>query len=243
MTKAFHEFSTLPRSDLVSQVGAALTDAVLSGRIEPGQRIPESVIAREMGISRAPVREAARQLESAGLLVAIPNRGFFVREINARAMDDLYELRLAIESAAIVRLASQAGDRGMPRLRACLKRLHDTADEDAPQAQVAAADLAFHRAICEASGNERLLAAFDQIAAEVQMGLVLIGCIYGDADRVAETHRPLLDAIAAGDVEQARAAIEEHIGTARRLVVQRLQQRDLGPPGKAVSRRQAGRAR
>lgn len=218
-------FPTLQRSDLVSQVGRALTEAILSGRIAPGQRISESVVAREMGVSRAPVREAARQLESSGLLVAYPNRGFFVREVTAKAMNDLYELRLAIESAAIARLAAQPGDRAMPQLRERLQLLYRIGSEDGPQAQVAA-DLAFHRLICEASGNARLLSAFDQISAEVQLGLALIGRIYDDPDRMAETHEPILDAIEAGDATWASGAIGYHIGTARRMVVQRLNQRD-----------------
>src|SRR6266404_7808108 len=87
----------LADSDLVGQVARILTQAILEGRLPPGAKVVEAGIARELGISRAPVREAARLLESQGLLVASPRRGFFVRKFAADDIDDIYDLRLCVE--------------------------------------------------------------------------------------------------------------------------------------------------
>ena len=68
----------LAETDLVGQVARRLTEAIVQGRLQPGSKVVEAGIARELGVSRAPVREAARLLEQQGLLVAHPRRGFFV---------------------------------------------------------------------------------------------------------------------------------------------------------------------
>ena len=96
----------LTDSDLVGQVARILTQAVVQGRLPPGSKVVEAGIARELGISRAPVREAARLLEKQGLLVAKPRRGFFVRKLEIRNIDEIYDLRICIERHASV-LASR----------------------------------------------------------------------------------------------------------------------------------------
>src|SRR6266403_5713293 len=92
----------LADSGLVGQVARILTQAIVQGRLPPGSKVVEAGIARELGISRAPVREAARLLERQGLLVASPRRGFFVRKLAIRNIDEIYALRLCIDRHASV---------------------------------------------------------------------------------------------------------------------------------------------
>jgi DNA-binding GntR family transcriptional regulator len=211
-------FDPMPRDALARRVARALTDAIVAGRLRPGDRVAESVIAREMGLSRAPVREAARLLESAGLLVSEPNRGFFVRRTGAEDIDSLYELRICVEREAAARLARCGGAQAAPALTAQITEMRRLADAGDPIAQIGA-DMQFHRLIVEASGNRRFLAVFDQLAQETQAGVAIIGRLYDDPLRMAETHAPIVDAIAAADPEAARAAIDHHIGVAREIVV------------------------
>lgn len=99
-------FRPLTRDGLSQKIARILTDAIVSGQLKPGDRVVESVIARDHGVSRAPVREAGRLLEEAGLLVSQANGGFFVRTVDAKDLDSLYELRLCIEheaAASVVR--------------------------------------------------------------------------------------------------------------------------------------------
>jgi DNA-binding GntR family transcriptional regulator len=213
-------FDPIPRDDLAQRVARRLADAVTAGRLKPGERLSESAAAREMGVSRAPVREAARLLESAGLLVSRPNRGFFVRSVSADDLDAVYELRIAIEAEASARLARVGAAHALPRLSAHVERMRALADAGAHVEQVDA-DLAFHRALCAACGNPRLLAVFDQIVWEMRLGLVLIGRLYDDPHLIAETHAPILAALRAGDPQAAAAAMRYHIGAAREAVVAR----------------------
>ncbi|MGI4860028.1 MAG: GntR family transcriptional regulator, partial [Janthinobacterium lividum] len=93
-------FVSVEAADLVAQVEAQLTQAIVEGRLPPGSRIVEAEIARRMNISRAPVREAARRLERQGILIARPRHGFTVRTITVRGIDDMFQVRLNIELLA-----------------------------------------------------------------------------------------------------------------------------------------------
>src|SRR5947207_11071032 len=92
--------TALDDSNLVGQVARILTGAIIAGRLPPGAKLAEAGVARELGISRAPVREAARLLERQGLLVASPRRGFFVRRLEAADIDEIYDLRICVECHA-----------------------------------------------------------------------------------------------------------------------------------------------
>ncbi len=211
-------FQPLNRDGLVDRVANLLAEAIMAGRIRPGARLSESTIARDMGVSRAPVREAARLLESSGLVEYHTNRGFFVQTVSSAALDNLYEFRIVIERAAIARLVAEGADDTLPRLHAQLRELYRVAEAGEDMVRQVEADMQFHRLICQGSGNPRFLTVFDQIANETKLGLILIGRLYDDPHRMAETHEPIIDAIAAGDTDAAVNAIDYHIGTARTLV-------------------------
>ncbi|GGE24653.1 GntR family transcriptional regulator [Primorskyibacter flagellatus] len=212
-----YPFLPLNRDGLVDRVANSLVGAILSGAMRPGDRLAESHIARQMDLSRAPVREALRLLESSGLVEYRTNRGFFVRAISATSVSDLYDLRILIETAAIRRLTDTNPD-ALPVLRAQVAELHRLAGTGADMMAHVDADMAFHRLICEGSGNQRFLQVFDQIANETKLGLMLIGRLYDDPHRMAETHEPIVEAIAAGDADAAAAAIDYHIRVAKDMV-------------------------
>ena len=94
MTTTTRGFATIQQRDLVNQIADMLTEALLKGDFAPGAHLAEAQLARDFGVSRAPVREAARLLESRGMLVSQPRRGFFVRTFNAAELDDVYDLSL-----------------------------------------------------------------------------------------------------------------------------------------------------
>lgn len=196
--------------DLVSQIARALTDAIIAGQLSPGAKVAEAAVARELGVSRAPVREAARLLESQGLLVQIPSRGFFVRAHAPAEIDDLYDLRICIEKHAAVQAAARLTPESRAALRRQLDVLYETAAINDPARQVEE-DYRFHRLICEMSGNKRLLRLFDDLASELRIVIGLIGRLYDDPHRIAETHEPLLTAIESGDADKIEAAFEYHL--------------------------------
>lgn len=220
-------------SNLVGQVARILTQAILQGRLPLGSRVGEAGIARELGVSRAPVREAARLLERQGLLIARPRRGFFVRKFEVKDIDEIYDLRLCVERHASVLAARNLTPATRDALRRQIEVLHQTADLDDPARQVEE-DYRFHRLICEIADNRRLLSLFDDLAAELRMIIGLIGRLYDDPHEIARTHEPVLAAIEAGHPERIVAHVDHHIGHAWRQVAQLV--REIAPmaTGEAV---------
>lgn len=207
----------LAATDLVSAVAREISAAVIEGRLAPGERLGEERVARALGVSRAPVREAARQLVQRGLLVAVPRRGFFVRALSLREVDDLYDLRLTIERHAALRILDRDPEPAAARLEACVEALKEAARARDERAMIDG-DLRFHRLICELSGNARLLKLFDDLADELRLVIHLIGQLYDDPDRMAATHEPVVAAIRARDAMAVDEAVSYHIEVAWREV-------------------------
>ncbi|NIZ01775.1 GntR family transcriptional regulator [Thalassospira lucentensis] len=212
-------FQQLDREGLVQRVAKILSRAIVSGKLAPGARLSESVVARELGVSRAPVREAARLLESSGLVISEPNRGFFVRQVSAKALNDLYGLRLAIEIAVVERLAQNWNDEIDETLTAQVAELHRVAAEETDMFTQVEADMQFHRLMCNGSDNPKFLQVFEQIAIETEFSIMLIGRLYDDPTRIAETHEPILAALRTHDTDAAVKAIRYHISEAQRIVI------------------------
>lgn len=209
--------TALTETDLVGQVARILTQAIIRGRLSPGAKVVEAAVARELGISRAPVREAARLLEQQGLLVANPRRGFFVRKLEATDIDEIYDLRICVECHAAVRAAKALTDETRDALRRQMAVLYETADLDDPARQVEE-DYKFHRLICEIAGSRRLLRLFDDLASELRMVIGLIGRLYDDPRHIAQTHEAVLEAIEKGHPERITAQLDWHIRDAWREV-------------------------
>jgi len=228
-------FQTIRQGDLVAEVARRLEDAILSGQLQPGQRLGEAELARRFGVSRAPVREAARQLQQRGLLIAEPRRGFFVRPISVQEIDDVYGVRICLESCAAITAAPRLTKAQFSNLSARVEAMRAHARAGREDALVEE-DFAFHVAICDASGNRRLAGLITDLAAEIRMMIALIGRIYDDPHRIAETHQPLLDVLTTGDEATIRAAWQTHIEAAWRGVRQLFQQR--GDPNSLSHERQ-----
>ncbi|HBM57858.1 GntR family transcriptional regulator [Salipiger marinus] len=221
-------FQPLDREGLVQRVARLLGKAIITGQLAPGARLSESVVARDLGVSRAPVREAARLLENSGLVTYHANRGFFVRKISAEELDHLYELRIVIELAAARRMIDQGQPEPVAALAAQLQALHRVAAPGVDMLTQVEADMQFHRLLCSGSGNPKFLAVFDQIAAETEFSIMVIGQLYDDPLKMAETHEPILDALQAGDAPRAEAAIRYHIGVAREMVTRQFRDLETG---------------
>ena len=167
------DFESVEAPDLVGLVEAQLTRAIVEGRLAPGARVIEADIARRMGVSRAPVREAARRLERQGVLVARPRHGFAVRTISVQEIDDLFEVRISLELTAVELVCRKADAAGLARLQG----LVDTMAREAPQLPQhgrIALDLGFHTLICELSGNAQLHRIFSNMQTELCMIIALI---------------------------------------------------------------------
>lgn len=211
-------FKALEATDLVQQIARQMGDAIIRGKLRPGERLTELRLSKEFGTSRAPVREAARLLESQGLVVYHPRRGFFVRTLTSRDLYDVYELRLGLEIHGAALALDRMGEGEVDALRRQVDTLHRLADEGSSEEQLVE-DYRFHRMLCSYSGNARLLKVYDDIAVDMRASITLIGTLYDDPHKMARSHEPILEAIEARDPMQLAAALRFHIGVARDHVV------------------------
>lgn len=211
-------FQTVPTLSLVTQVRDQILRAITSGELLPGQRLVEGEIAQKLGVSRGPVREAARLLEQGGLIVSLPRRGFFVREFEAREIEDLYELREWIEVAAVRAAVGRLDDADLRALRDKHDRLVEVARAGS-LSDLIEAIVDFHRTICGLAGNARLMRLFDEIAIEVRQILSVLGVALDGRDRPIEVQTSLLDALEARDTERATREMRRYVVEAKSEVM------------------------
>lgn len=213
--------TVIQQRNLVEQVADYLTQAIIGQCFAPGERLSEVQLARDLGVSRAPVREAARLLESRGLLISQPRRGFFVRALDAGELADIFDLRLCLERHAMEQLAGSCPPEAVAALRRQVERLCE-ASGSANSTRCIEEDLAFHRLLIATAGNRRLLGVFDNLAHELRLCITLITKIHEAPESIAASHHLLLDALASGEQARCREAIDYHIGVARDYVVRGL---------------------
>ena len=152
-----------PRSD---HTAALLRSRIIDGEFEPGVLLAESAVARELGVSRVPVREALFALERDGLVEFSESGRAYVKELSPHDFEELYTLRLALEPAG-ARLAAPALRENSSRLDNNIK-----ATSKAPTLLLLThLDLDFHEIILEASGNGRLLKLWHSLRSELELWL------------------------------------------------------------------------
>ncbi|WP_339949214.1 GntR family transcriptional regulator [uncultured Albimonas sp.] len=211
-------FKVLEPDDLVTRIADQVVRAIGDGRLRPGEKVAEAKLARELGTSRAPAREALRLLESQGLIVSHPRRGFFVHAYDSKEMHDIYDLREVLEIHASRMALKRITEADLARLEAQVETLHRLGRAGAAQEQVAE-DYRFHRMLCELGDNGQILRIFDQLATQLRAGIAIVGRLYDDPERIAASHDPLMEAIRARDADRLEAQLREHLADAREHVV------------------------
>jgi len=217
----------LPPNDvLVRNASVAATklirEAIIEGRLAPGRRLKEEELARELGISRTPVREALLMLQAEELVVATPNRGATVRVHDAKDLHDLYELRALLEGYATRRAAERISKRECNMLRLSCDRF-DKLSPGNDLRGVVRENLFFHNTILEVAASERLTALVRKV---IELPLVYNSYRWysGDQMRIsAHYHRQIVKALADGDADRAELIMKEHLFEARDLLVAHVQ--------------------
>lgn len=190
---------------LREQVKSLLLERILTGRYAPGERLVETRLAQELGVSQAPVREALRDLESLRLVESAAFRGSWVRDVTDRELAEAYPIRAALEDAAAREAATRMGgdvaalEREVAAM-ATAKGLHEQIEHDAR----------FHRLIVEASGNGRLLEVWESLQVEARTAITALRTGIEPA-AVARLHEPIVEALRVQDAEAAGREIRRHV--------------------------------
>ncbi len=201
--------------------GDVIREAIIDGRLVPGQRLKEEELARELGMSRTPVREALLLLQSEGLIESIPRRGATVRSYAVNDLDDMYQLRAVLEGYAARRAATRISRDDVARLEeSCARFDRLRADDDLRD--LVKENLFFHNVILEAAGSGRLGPLVRNV---IEVPLVYKSFYwYSPEQRLISEHyhKQLTRALGAGDAKRAEIIMTEHVLEARDFLLAQL---------------------
>jgi DNA-binding GntR family transcriptional regulator len=196
----------------------------MDGRLQPGTRLTEETFAADLGISRTPVREAFRILQTEGLLTSAPYHGSTVRTYDETELLDIYEMRALLEGDAARRAALRRDAASLAELEESCERFVKLANEtDEDLRQIVEENLRFHNVILEMAGSPRLAAMVRQV---IVLPLVYKSYIWFTTSqkRVSEhTHRQLVNAITKQDSDRAQLIMREHVYEARDVLIAHIQ--------------------
>ena len=208
--------SAFVRANLKDEVAAHLRDAIFSGSMSPGQRLDQDELARRLGVSKLPVREALISLESEGLVSNIPRRGAFVAEFTPDDVLDHYEIYGRVLGIAAGRAAismSQGQVEELTRIHEKLQKAKDVAGQEE-------LNFRFHREINLAGGTRRLRAIVRLLAHTLPDRFYEFAS--GWRDIAIGEHECILEAIRAGDAAAADQAMRDHITSGGDYAIQML---------------------
>lgn len=201
---------------LGEQLAGALRDRIIRGSIAPGTHLVEDAIAAEYDISRGPVRDALRTLQTEGL-VEPRRRGYHTRPFTEEDVEELYQVRGAAERLACS-LALSRDDADWGRAEGFMATMRTAADAGDSHAY-ATADLAFHTEFYRNSGNARLLALWQQFQPTFATLLDITNAQDADLHPSCEDHARMLQLATTGALEQLIALLENHLDGSRRRIL------------------------
>jgi DNA-binding GntR family transcriptional regulator len=208
----------LPLRDVVFNT---LRDAILRGELEPGQRLLEIQLAKKLGVSRTPIREAIRKLELEGLVSMIPRKGAIVASITQEDLRDVLEVRTVLESLAVELACQKRTEEDLDALRLAEVGFRKEINSNSPT-MIATKDAAFHDVIYKMTGNQRLIQILNNL--REQMYRYRLEYIKDEAKRLVlvKEHSEIVDAIKRRDEKTAKEVIVKHIINQKATIMENL---------------------
>ncbi|KPL59248.1 GntR family transcriptional regulator [Rossellomorea vietnamensis] len=194
---------------LKDEVKEKLTEDIIMLKLKPGDRIVETEVAKKLGISQVPVREALRGLEEEGLINTIKYRGAFVTDINPVEMYHMFSLRAKIETDAIEAILPQLTRRHFGELYDIVDKMKVAEKDYAVQSQL---DMEFHRAIIEWSNVDVYLRIWGMLTNHIRRYITMLNPkVRILPEEVHQYHEALVKTLEERDVEKAKVVFKEHI--------------------------------
>ena len=196
-------------SNLKHNVSEVLLEAILTGKILPGERMNESHLSRQLQVSRAPIREALHQLAEQGVVVDKPRRGMFVVQLEDDDINKINSIRVILEAEAFRLARANLTSRSLTDIERILRKLEASAG--APSVPRIRLDHAFHRAVWALSGNEYLERTLNGLVAPVFAQGALRTAQMDPKEVVILTHRPFVDFLKGKSTKPAEELIADHL--------------------------------
>ena len=212
-TMQMNEF--LPLRDVVFNT---LRQAILTGELKPGERLMEIHLADKLGVSRTPIREAIRKLELEGLVTMIPRKGAEVARITEKSMNDVLEVRRAMDALCAELACERITDEETEQLRqACVA--FETAVKTRDVKKIAQADVELHDIIVKATGNQRLVQLINNLSEQMYRYRFEYIKDTSQHQRLIEEHRVIYESILKKDRETASQAARVHIDNQKKAII------------------------
>ncbi len=215
----------LPKIDSYSyeplrkQVYKLLREAILKGKLEPGEKITEVEVAEQLNVSRTPVREAIRMLELEEFIVIVPQRGVFVSGVKSKKeIDDIFQVRVELEGLAASLTAKNITPEQIDELNYYSNQIKKCIEDDDLKRCIKI-DISFHQIIYEASENKWLQKFLDSLFEQMTRFRAQSLAQRGRMKKALNEHKELGAALSDGDSERARKLAREHIKGARKSII------------------------
>ena len=210
-------FDQVTHGSLGNKIFDILRDRILNDEYEHGQKLNELALANELKISRTPIREALKQLELEGLVESIPNKGVYVKGFSPRDIDDMFEIRLALEGLAIQLAIDRLDEVHLAKIKDVFELMEFYTGKN-EQDKINDLNILYHETIYQATQSQY----FEQLLKDVHYYVSVTSRHSITQPERLETalkeHRAILHAIMAGDKEQAKETIQKHIRKTQVLV-------------------------
>jgi DNA-binding GntR family transcriptional regulator len=223
---------------LAADIALRLRTAILHGYFAPGEHLREEAIAKSLGVSRGPVREAFSQLEREGMVVIQRNRGTFVARLTREDAEEVYSLRRVLERLAAEYAARCATAAQLDAMQRVIDTMAHYTERGITEQEAAELDVQFHQLLYQASGHKRLYDCWTNL--QRQIHILLLSRNVADADyRVVtvSSHQIILDALRDRDATRAATLIDDHLRGSYERVIGAMDtidgDRDDAPPGNA----------
>lgn len=213
--------SLTPAESLAKLAYKALLASIFSGELNSGVIYNEMALAKELGISRTPVREALLELSGQGLVTFLPRKGITINHFSRQDMVEIFEIRRAIESAAVGKVAELSPPLDLKPIEKTLSDQRKAAGKKDLEAFLAA-DRAFHILFCELTGNRRMKEIMENVRNLIHLMSLRALRIPVRVEAVLEEHEGVIEAVKQGDAQAARKAILHHLEVSERAVIESL---------------------
>lgn len=210
--------------NLTQQAYRYIRDEIVRGRIDGQQHLTEGFFAKRYGISKSPIREALNRLEAEGLITIVPRRGAFVREFAIHDVEEIYDLREALEAMVVRDAVLEA--KTLARLREIVL-LAESWLEKKDKPNYIRADMAFHTTLANASSNSRLRKVLESM--HNQMLILRRQTFELSSHTSVKQHLAILEALENGQREHAAELMTEHIRAVRKRLVEHLKNQTPQP--------------
>lgn len=210
-----------------NQVYQILKEDICNGTYHPGQWLQENELAAQLSVSRSPVREALRQLAADGLVVEVPNKGVFVKEITLRDIEEIFDLRVLMENYAISRLRNNLTSSGIERLLSCQTQLEQAYLQDDLR-RYTQIDAELHELFIQLSGNSLLESMYGRMLSLFQQFRIYSLLSRKRFDESNDEHKNIVHCLLKGDLSTAQSINRTHLQLAREIILEYLATRDAG---------------